>query len=199
VPYSEFDLKKAVEKFGLVEVRDVDLFAAVASLDPSPNLAGWLDEFGPVALGVNTERARSEFMIAPILGEAKRRARPPVNVLPGVALDVDRDLGLTGFCDYLIARSPEIYYLKAPLVAVVEAKKEDLVAGLGPCVAEMVAIRIFNEREKEPTPIVFGCVTSGSLWRFLKLEGSTIFIDRLEYHIRDVGKILGILVHAIGG
>ena len=97
------------------------------------------------------------------------------------------------------ASSAEIYYLKAPLVAVVEAKKEDLVGGLGQCVAEMVAIRIFNDREKAPTPIVFGCVTSGSLWRFLKLEGPTISIDRPEYHIRDLGKILGILVHAAGG
>ena len=81
----------------------------------------------------------------------------------------------------------------------VEAKKEDLIAGLGQCVAEMVAIRLFNDREKAPTPVVFGCVTSGSNWRFLKLEGSTISIDRPEYHIRDLGKILGILVHAAGG
>ena len=52
--------------------------------EPSPFLRVWLDEFAPVAAGVNTEKARSEFIIMPILAEARRRARP-VNVLPGSA------------------------------------------------------------------------------------------------------------------
>jgi len=63
---------------------------------------------------------------------------------------------LAGFCDFLSARSLEIYYIQGPILAVVEAKKEDLVAGLGQCVAEMVAIRLFSEREGTPLPAVFG-------------------------------------------
>jgi hypothetical protein len=82
-------------------------------------------------------------------------------------------------------------------VAVVEAKKEDPVAGLGQCAAEMVAIRLFNEREGTPVAAVFGCVTSGSNWRFLKLEGARLSIDRPEYYLRDAAKILGILVNAM--
>ena len=50
------------------------------------------------------------------------------------------------------------------------------------CRAEMVAIRLFNDREGTPLPAVFGCVTSGSIWRFLKLEKSTLFIDLPEYY-----------------
>ena len=197
--YSDFDLKTAVDTFALIEERDVDLFAAVEPIEPSEGLRGWLDEFAPIALGVSTEKARSEFIIAPVLGEAKRRSLPPMNVLPGMALDVDRARGLVGFCDFLIARSAEFYYLRAPLVAVVEAKREDLVAGLGQCVAEMVAIRLFNERESSPTPSVFGCVTSGSAWRFLELKGPTITIDRPEYYLRELPKLLGILVHVSAG
>jgi hypothetical protein len=37
-------------------------------------------------------------------------------------------------------------------------------------------------------------VTSGNVWRFLKLEGNTLAIDQPEYYLRDAGKILGILV-----
>jgi hypothetical protein len=192
--YSDFDLKTAVERFGLTEVRDVDLFAAVEPIEAGVELRSWLQEFAPVALGVNSERARSEFIILPILADVKRRAQPPVNVLPGMALDVDRDQGLNGTCDYLIARSPEIFYLQALLVAVVEAKREDLIAGLGQCAAELVAIRRFNEREGLATNVTHGCVTSGSVWRFLKLEGSRLTIDRPEYYLRDLSKILGILV-----
>ena len=196
--YSDFDLKTAVQTFALTEVRDTDIFCDIAPLEPSEFLRIWLDQFAPVALGVNSEKARSEFIIAPMLAETKLRVGPSVNVLPGVAFEVDKGRGLAGFCDFLIARSPEIYYLQAPVLAVVEAKKEDLVAGLGQCVAEMVAICLFNEREGTPLSTIFGCVTSGSNWRFLKMEGSTLFIDRSEYYIRDAAKILGILVSIAG-
>jgi hypothetical protein len=143
---------------------------------------------------VNTEKARSEFIIAPMLAEARRRAGGEVNVLPGVAFDVDRARGLTGFCDFLVARSPEIYYVRGPVLAVVEAKREDLIAGMGQCVAAMVAIQVFNEREATVVPSVFGCVTSGSIWRFLRLDGATLAIDGPEYYLRDAAKIVGILV-----
>jgi hypothetical protein len=197
--FSDFDLKTAVQKFGLTENRGTDLFADVAALEPSDFLRPWLDEFAPVALGISSEKARSEYIIAPMLAEAKRRAGTVVNVLPGVTLEVDKQQGLTGFCDFVIARSPEIYYLQAPVVAVVEAKKEDMVAGLGQCAAAMVALRLFNEREGTPLAAVFGCVTSGNIWRFLKLEGSRLFIDRPEYYLGDAAKILGILVSIARG
>lgn len=197
--YGDFNLKTAVRTFDLTEDQDADLFASVEPIEPGAYLVDWLAEFAPVALGVNSEKARSEYILIPILAEAKRRAGPPVNVLPGVAFDVDRASGLSGFCDFLIARSVEYYYVQAPIVAVVEAKKEDLISGLGQCAAEMVAIRLYNEREGSAVPAVFGCVTSGSNWRFLKLEGQILSIDHPEYYLRDVAKILGILVTVIRG
>jgi len=105
--FSDFDLRRALQAFALVEQRDLDLFAGVPPLEPSPFLRVWLDEFAPVAVGVNSEKARSEFIIAPFLAEARRRAVGPVNVLPGVTLDIDRDRGLSGFCDFVITRSAE--------------------------------------------------------------------------------------------
>ena len=63
----------------------------------------------------------------------------------------------------------------------------------------MVAIRLFNEREATVIPAVFGCVTSGNIWRFLKLEGPKLFIDQPEYHLRCAAKILGILVSIARG
>ncbi len=60
--YADYDLRTAVQTFGLTEGRDTDIFAAVGPLEPSEFLRVWLDEFAPLALGVNTERARSEFI-----------------------------------------------------------------------------------------------------------------------------------------
>jgi hypothetical protein len=119
--------------------------------------------------------------------------------LPGIPLPVDPAQGLTGVCDYLIARSRNLYYLKAPAVAVVEAEREDLIARLGECVAEMVAMQLFNGKDGLSLPALYGCVTSGSTWRFLELKGKDLAIDRGEYYLGEVAKILGILVSLVRG
>ena len=146
---------------------------------------------------MNTEKARSEMIIAPILMEAVQLSKQPVSLFSGVSFDVDKDQGLNGACDYVLTNSYERIYISKPVVMVVEAKKEDIIAGLGQCVAAMVAARLFNEREGIGARVIFGAVTTGSIWRFLKLEEKTVEIDRLEYYLPQVGKILGILVSLI--
>ena len=197
--FSDFDLKTARERFGLTTDEGQDLYSGTPALDVPGLLREILDTWAPAALAMNTEKARSELIIAPILMEAIRLARSPVSLFSGAAFDVDKEQGLSGTCDYLITRSAERYFISQPLVAVVEAKKEDIVGGLGQCVAEMVAARIFNEREKNGPRIVYGIVTTGSIWRFLKLQNSVVLIDFSEYHLQQVGRILGILVSTISG
>jgi hypothetical protein len=197
--YANFDLKAAVQKFELSRKEEPALFHDVEPIPPSDFLRDWLAEFAPVAVGFTTEQARREFIITPILAEAKRRSEVAINVFPGAPLMVDEARGLTGICDYLITRSREIYFLEAPIAAVVEAKREDLAGGLGQCVAEMVAIQLFNEREGTPVPAAYGCVTSGNLWKFLRLEGKALAIDSTEYGLGELAKILGIVVSIMRG
>jgi hypothetical protein len=197
--FSDFDLRTASERFSLTTDERQDLFSATPAVDVPARLREFLDAWAPAALAMNTEKARSEMIIAPILMEAVQLARPPVSLFSGVAFDVDKEQGLNGTCDYLITRSAERYFVRQPMVAVVEAKKEDIVAGLGQCVAAMVAARIFNEREKSGPRLVYGIVTTGSNWRFLKLQNSVVLIDRIEYYLLQVGQILGILVSTISG
>lgn len=88
--------------------------------------------------------------------------------------------------------------LTEPVVAIVEAQNEDINASLGPCVAEMLAARIFNEGEGNPNATInYGAVTNGQTWRFLRLKEQLIEIDLTEYYLSDVNKILGILASAI--
>jgi hypothetical protein len=42
------------------------------------------------------------------------------------------------------------------------------------CVAEMIAAQMFNIREGKEIPAIYGCVTSGKLWQFLKLESKDL-------------------------
>jgi hypothetical protein len=68
---------------------------------------------------------------------------------------------------------------------------------LGQCVAEMIAAQRFNEQNNKPVPAIYGAVTTGDRWKFLKLEGLTVTIGLLEYTIPPVEQILGILVSLI--
>lgn len=191
--YSDFDLRTARERFGLTLDENSDLFAAVPEADVPPQLRQSLDEWAPAALAMNTEKARSEMIIAPVLMEAVRLSGHRLSLFSGIAFDVDRERGLTGTCDFILSRSPERFYLQQPVVAVLEAKREDIPGGLGQCVAMLVAAREYNERDGGTAGPVYGAVTTGNIWRFLRLDGAVVAIDRPEYYLHQLGKILAIL------
>jgi hypothetical protein len=192
--YSDFDLKTARERLGLVLDESRDLFADVPEVQVRDQLREVIEQWAPAALAMNTEKARSEMIIAPILMESIQLAGPGVSLFSGVTFEVDREQGLSGVCDFILTRSPERYFVSHPVLAIVEAKKEDIPGGLGQCVAEMVAARTFNEREGRGPSVLYGAVTTGSNWRFLKLDRRTVFIDRREYYLDRIGKLLGILL-----
>lgn len=192
--YSDFTLKQAKDDFGLAVVEDQNLFAALPETQISEYLSTTLSYNIPLAMAVGTEKARSEWIIANVLLELRKLLDNQISLFSGVILDVDKARGLTGFCDFIISQSPEQFYISAPIIAVVEAKNEYIGGGLGQCVAEMYAARLFNEREGLTMPAVYGAVTTGNLWKFLKLEGDTVYIDLPEYHIANIGKIMTILL-----
>jgi hypothetical protein len=111
----------------------------------------------------------------------------------------ERDRGLNGFCDFLLSKSTTPYIIQAPVVMLVEAKRGELDLGLDQCIAEMVAAQIFNASKNKAIPIVYGSVTSGRAWQFLKLEGKNVTIDANEYQVTPVERILGILKWMIEG
>lgn len=195
--FRDFRLPDALKKFALSRREDAGLFDALPTVTPSPLLLEILQYNVPVAAAMGTEKARSELIIAPVLMELRRVAQPRISVFSGIDLSVDPEAGLTGVYDFLISGSPEQFFVEAPLVAVVEAKNESIKDGLGQCVAEMVAARIWNEREKNPTETVYGTVTTGTVWVFLSLTGSALSIDLKEYLISQPEKILGILVSMV--
>ncbi len=195
--YSDFSLEMAVGRLDLTLSDRLDLFSCVNALEISSFLQTALERWAPRAWEVNTEKARSELIISPILMEATYLTSGRLGVFSGVSLDVDRERGLFGRCDFLVARKAGPFLLGSPLLAVVEAKNEDIPGNLGQCVAEMVAARVLNERKGNPTPVVHGAVTTGSEWLFLRLDGDVVTFDSRDRTLDDVGKILAYLA-AIG-
>jgi hypothetical protein len=195
--YSDFKLKEIVKQFDLTLRENIDLFAAISEVESSEILKIMLKENAALAVDINTEKARSEMIIAPILLEVRRQLNYQIGLFSGSEFNVAPERGLNGVCDFLISLSPERLFISAPVITLVEAKKEDIKAGLGQCVAEMLAAQLFNEQEQNEIKTIYGVVTSGTNWRFLKLDDKIVYIDIVEYYLRDAGKILGILLSAI--
>jgi hypothetical protein len=199
MPYSEFTLARVKKQFDLTTSEDTDIFAAVPELECSAYLAETLRYNVPLALASNSEKSRSEMIITPILIEVRKQLQSQFSLFSGIDFNVDASKSLTGFCDFIISTGSERLFVSAPVMILVEAKKEDIMAGLGQCVAEMVAAQIFNEREGNEILVIYGAVTSGTNWKFLRLEGKVVEIDLVEYYLTDVNKILGILASGIRG
>ncbi|BAY20354.1 hypothetical protein NIES2100_00950 [Calothrix sp. NIES-2100] len=194
MPYSEFTLRRVKQDFNLTILEQPTFLNNPQSIEPSAFLASFLEKYLPLALALNTEKARSEMLICPILLEVKEILQQKISLFSGNDFTIDPVLGLSGVCDFLISLSPEQLFIEAPAVVVVEAKREDLNSGLGQCVAEMIAVQRFNEQNHQTLAVIYGTVTTGDRWKFLKLEGQTVTIGLLEYTIPPVDKILGILV-----
>jgi hypothetical protein len=195
--YREFTIPDLKQKLGLHLEEDVSLYEGVEDVAPSAALVAWLEENLPLALGINTEKARSELIIAPVLLEVRRLFGRQIGFFSGRELNVDQARGLVGVCDFLLSLSPERYVVTAPLFVATEAKNEDMPAGLPQCLAEMVAVQEFNRRSGVVLPSVHGVVTTGSNWRFLRLIGTDAWIDRREYYIHDLDRILGVLCRVV--
>lgn len=183
-----------IGKFGLTFTAASDRFLSVPLLPSvTPSFRVFLAEYVPLARLMNTEKARSELIVMPVLMEVRRQLAESISVFSGAQFDVDRGVGLNGFCDFLISLSPQQAVVEVPVVALVEAKNSDIVGGWGQCLAEMVAAQRFNAARGNPLPKIYGSVTTGTQWLFGYLEGTTATVDYREYGIDEPERICGIL------
>ena len=198
MPYSQFTtLAKAKAAFNLTTIEGVRFLPDVQPINPSTTLLEFLRDNLTWAVAVGSEKAMSEVAVAPVLLEVRKICQSrnqPLSVFSGIDFTVDLEAGLNGYCDYLISRSAEQMDIEAPAIVLVEAKKADLKTGLGQCVAEMVAAQRFNHEAGKPVAVIYGVVTSGIQWQFLKLEDRVVTIDLNIYPMPPVDQILGLLV-----
>jgi len=197
MPFSSFTIKKVQKEFSLEIIDNVELFSGMEPREISNHLKETLSDNVSLAVSVNTEKARSELIIAPVLVEIRKIFNKKISFFSGIEMNIDKERDLVGFCDFIISKSPEQLFLSTPVITVVEAKNENIMNGLGQCAAEMIASQIFNEQDGTTLSKIYGVVTSGNLWKFLKLEGNKIYIDLDDYSIKEVSKIIGILCSMI--
>lgn len=193
--YSSFSLKSIKKSFQLLEKKQ-SLFADVKEIDPS----AWLIESlqrGHRIVSFNNEKSRSEFIVAPILSEVAVKNLSKISFFSGENLDADKEQSLNGECDFIMSRVPDSSTVDVPIFCMVECENDNLMSGTGQCVAQMVGAQLINDRDGTPMPFIFGCVTTGNDWKFMKLEGKTIVIDSETHYLENVPMILGIFQNII--
>ena len=193
--YSDFTLRKVKADFQIKTVEDLLLFDEIQERDISHHLTDALATNVPLALAINTEKARSELIIINILLEVKKQLAEKISLFSGIDFSVDKENGLTGYCDYIISQSPEQFYLEVPVLVIVEAKNENIILGIGQCIAEMYAAQLFNQKEGRTLAAIYGAITTGDEWRFIKLIDRVAYIDQHSYYISELKKVVTILIH----
>jgi hypothetical protein len=197
MPFSNFTLSKVKTDFNITTLENQVLFPTIELIQPSDLLTQNLKENLSLATAINTEKARSELIIMPVLTEVRRYLQGKISLFSGVDFNVDLENGLNGTCDFILTRSSEQFFITKPVVTIIEAKRENIPSGLGQCIATMIAAQRFNEQEGEPIDTLYGAVTTGTDWKFLKLIQQVAYIDSNDYFISEIDKILGILVSTL--
>lgn len=196
--YSNFTLAKVYRQFQLKEKRE-RLFPDVEHV----TLSDWLKQSLAIAARsvMLTEKAKSERIVSPILFEFKGRHADLFEIYSGYNLNVDPENDLNGECDFLISFQSS-YVVQAPIFSLVEAKNDNIELGLGQCVAQMLGARLYNLKEDNLVPVIYGCVTTGEDWQFLTLQDQLVTIDNKRYYLNQPGELLAIfdwIVGQVGG
>jgi hypothetical protein len=193
--YSQFTtIAKVRDAFGLKIIEGRAFWGELPLVQPSTGLLDYLQETLPIVATSGSEKARSEGIIYPVLLEARRLLDRQVSLFSGEDFTVDESQGLNGVCDFLMTRSTEVLEIEAPAIVIIEAKKTDLKSGFGQCIAEMVAAQRFNQAQGKPIETIYGIISNGLQWQFLKIEGTVVSIDLAVYALPPVDRVLGAIV-----
>lgn len=189
--YSNFTLSKLKKDYGLLQ-QDIFLFKDInlPMVEASQRLKDDLQDAKEVPL--MSEKAKSEYIIAPIARELKRN-NPFITIFSGYTFNIESDKELNGSPDFLISAKSGIIEPERPVFCLFESKNKEASEGFAQCAAEMYAARLFNRENNEPYETIYGAVTNAYDWVFLKLEGNTIYIDKERYFLNELPKLLGIL------
>ena len=189
--YSDFTITKFEQAFGIRQTR-ADLFPApVQTITPTQHLLMDLEE--AKSLPNFSEKAKSEYIISPILRELIRQNKGLFTIFSGYSLDVNPLKGLNGQCDFLLSTATQSLDIKSPIFSIVEAKNRGVEEGIGQCAAELYAAQQVNEAANMPTPVLYGVITNAFDWLFIRLDEHTLAVDTQRYYIGQLPELLGVM------
>lgn len=147
---------------------------------------------------LKSEIARREWYIVNVFREILHIIDYQITIYSAERFDIAPELGLNGEADYLITHGKPSSPLRPPIIAVAEAKPDYIPSGLGQCIAEMYAAKIYNERAGITDKVIYGIITTGLVWSFLRLTDKLVEMDPTEYTLPQLNRILGVIVYMTG-
>jgi hypothetical protein len=196
--FRDFSFPQVQHELGIT-LHDADLFANAPPFPVREEFLAFIRDGVALAVANSTEKAKSEFIIAPVLLELRRSLGSRFSLFSGLEWDVEPARGLNGYCDFIITKGESQYVLGAPYVAIAEAKNDIIRTGLGQCIAAMYAAQLCNQKAGSDIATVYGVVSTGSAWKFLQLHGTVVTLDIPEYYIDNLPRIMGILKQIVEG
>lgn len=188
--YSQLDFQDLREHFG-VEVSNAPFLPVPLALLEPP---AWLRAFmavNPLTPTIaKSEKAVSEAIIYPMLAAVRGHYEGQVGLYSGEPLSA---AGLTGVCNFIFSTSPALFEARPPIVVLVEAKRHDMLRAVPQCVGEMIAAQHLNQAAGVHFPAVYGCVTTGNQWQFLRLANEQALVDPRIFYQPETSAILGAL------
>lgn len=191
--YSQFTSLKFVKKDLNVSVMTGQLFSSIKPIMPSDWLKQTLEMASARKIAYYSEKSRSEAIVFPILLETSNRNKGILTLYSGAVMDADKEKGLNGECDFILGLGKQNIELETPVFCIVEAKDNDIDLGIPQCIAQMVGARKLNDMDKIDLPMIYGAVTTGETWTFMRLEKDAILIDEKSFYLANTSELLGIL------
>ncbi len=176
--YSDYQSLKELTKKLAITYQVTDLFPHIEEVSPSAFLLHSL-EVAKMLPSTFSEKSRSENLITPILFDVYEHSHQRITIFSGCSLNINEQL--SGICDYIVAGKSRLLALDSPIVCIVEAKNRSIEEGLAQAGAEMVAAQLFNQQEQNEIETIYGVVTNGIDWKFLKLSQNILLIDENMY------------------
>ncbi|MBC8154676.1 MAG: hypothetical protein H7Z72_17400 [Bacteroidetes bacterium] len=192
--YSDFTLLELKEQFGLTDTVG-SLFAELPPVEPGELLTTQLKR--AFKLPLRNEKAKSELVVSPVLLELIDRNSDFFTFYSGENLPADRLRGLVGECDFMISRNTGSFAINMPILAIIEAKRDNLEAGVDQCAAQLYGASLINHGLGHPVPVYYGCVTNAREWLFLKFQHDHYTIDNKRYQLDRLPELLGVFQHIL--
>jgi hypothetical protein len=192
--YTDFTFDDLETKFG-IKNRSQPLFKKIVPVQPTHTLLQSLEN--AAELPIRSEKAKSETIVFPILLELRNTNDKYFTIYSGDSLNASVDDGLKGECDFILAKDTQSFSINYPIIQIVEAKKNDIEAGVPQCAAQLLGAKIFNEKKNIQLDTIYGCVTTGDEWLFMKIQNKEIIIDTQKYYLVEINKILGAFQYII--
>ena len=138
-----------------------------------------------------SEAAICENLIYPLLKAAWKLYADVFAIWSHAALEYDDEL--TGIPDYLISKRSDLgkIIFDSPLLAVVEAKKDNFSAGWAQCALEMIAMQKINAN---PQLVIYGLVSNGEIWEIATFQYQQFIFYNKRFVIEELDTLFNVLV-----